>query len=57
MSSEEAVKPIADAIIENELLVPSVFMNLISWGTSFVLTIVKCVAMFTTVSVGMVYYK
>ena len=56
MSAEETIKPIADAMIENEL-VPSVFMNLISWGTSFVLTIVKCVAMFSTVSVGMVYYK
>lgn len=53
--SDEVVKPITDVIVAAD---PSSFLtNFISWGTSFVLTIVKCVAMFTSISVGMVYFK
>ena len=55
MSTAETVKPITD-IISNEVA-PNILVTFMSWGTSFVLTIVKCIAMFTTISVGMVYFK
>jgi len=55
MSTEETIKPITDAI-SNEIA-PNILVSFMSWGTSFVLTIMKCIAMFTTISVGMVYFK
>ena len=55
MSTEEAVKPITDAI--GKEIAPNLVLTMMSWGTSFVLTLVKCIAMFTTISVGMVYFK
>ena len=55
MSTEEAVKPITD-VIANEIA-PNFLASFLSWGTSFVLTIAKCIAMFTSIAVGMVYFK
>jgi len=53
--SSETVKPITD-VVTNEIG-PSLLMNFLSWGTSMVITIVKIITMFTTCSVGMVYFK
>jgi hypothetical protein len=52
--SEETIKPIVDVALNSS---HDFLTNFISWGTSFIMTIVKCVAMFTSISVGMVYFK